>query len=568
MQAPLSRRPTDAYRHERGAVLLLAAFLLVAVLLLAGLAIDAGNLFRARLALQRASDAGALAGLGYVFLRGEAETDADIAASGARSLKEFVEQKADEIAAENVRASRLGLVGAPEIASAYDEATEQLSVNIAADIRLLLMPHIPMEVIATRSPGSARRLGARAATERAAANIELVLDVSKSMRCPEGAGATCECLTPGAAPCSGRRKFDALVDATIAFFEEFDARRDRIGITIFDTTATTVFPIGAAPIMFDPASFDTVAIRAALESFSPTGATNISAGLIRAYKDLDDAGIIPDTPAAIVLFSDGAPDAGRFLLAQPLPGLEPHNPDGLGSHDYIHHAVRWYPSPGAPYTGPSLWLKTRRVPAQWNEGRAPSNATPNCNDSYAESTPPFRSGEFPGVFDSCVQTMAFHLPKVTAPAFAGDIANAGNQFTAYSQMYYISAVQMAEFLRSQNSVIYVVGLGSPAAMSDSDPYQGAEDTLSRKDVFLTKLANDYLRATDLCLTYTSAAPNDPERGCPHPEFQYQGSTDYGNARQLANSRAGWYASLEPSEIDRLSERFRQIATRVKLRLVE
>ena len=66
----LNWETTDAAVFQRQYYLLLA-IMLVVLLAIAGLAVDSGNLFRAQMALQNASDATSIATVNYITMRGK-----------------------------------------------------------------------------------------------------------------------------------------------------------------------------------------------------------------------------------------------------------------------------------------------------------------------------------------------------------------------------------------------------------------------------------------------------------------------------------------------------------------
>ena len=98
--------PSRQFNHEAGAVLLLMAGLLVVLLLIVGLAVDSGNLYRAQIALQNAADAASLAGIGYTTTKGKFELDRLVIASAGhwnnrqerdKKVEQFLKTKTDEV---------------------------------------------------------------------------------------------------------------------------------------------------------------------------------------------------------------------------------------------------------------------------------------------------------------------------------------------------------------------------------------------------------------------------------------------------------------------------------------
>lgn len=227
-------------------------------------------------------------------------------------------------------------------------------------------------------------------------DVELMLDASNSMSCPLTGGCECAKTTAGCPRTTksiggvdGNYFFreGELRDAALTFTRLFNPYRDRIGLHSFKTTAITLKglqdPNCAAQtpgvprtngLLFCPGRF--TSIFQSHNALNPSGGTNVIDALQHAWTDYNDA---PQVPAPLgperhvfwVLFSDGAPTAGRFSYADPRrklqtatgqvalescpasaelgvvsangnlePCLSP-NPTNSDFYDYYHYAIEW-----------------------------------------------------------------------------------------------------------------------------------------------------------------------------------------------------------------------------------
>ena len=182
----------SGWGDEDGAVLILGTFLLIVLLALAGLAIDAGNLYKTRIRAQKAADAGALSGIGYTILqRNSFLTNATTPVL----QKAWIEERAAEATRVNLLAAGIhappGNLGVraeyEEIPTSGDSDLPTLTVTVGADIPLLLMDLVPLHLLGLSNVPDEMPVGAVAQVRRARANVSLILDVSSSMGCPEGA---------------------------------------------------------------------------------------------------------------------------------------------------------------------------------------------------------------------------------------------------------------------------------------------------------------------------------------------------------------------------------------------
>ncbi len=544
---------------EDGAVYVLAIFLVIILLAMAGLAVDAGNIYHARVQLQKATDTGALAGMGSLFINNNVPTD-------PTAIPSYIEARARELTMENLRAQGFDITNVT-IEPSYDTDTRTLTVNTEAEQDFLLMDVVPFQLLGFDQAESSRPIFATAEVRREPANIALVLDMSTSMECPSL--GSCNCKTPARDPAvdcaaeaasqSTTQKFEELQTAVATFLTYFDPTFDRISLTLFKKGASVEVSLS------EPSArqFDPVEINTALANVSPGSYTNPSAGLIEAYNDMAARGVNGNEEATYVLFSDGAPTAGRFLFSSPKAGLAPENPSGVGDHDYTSFTVHWTnQNTGTSFTGPSMLGKTSLI--DWEDSRTDIDvaAAPDCNNAVSDSTSYGRGESIPtqsrhnDVFSECLDSMEVHMPNHPTVSFGNmiDETTTPDYSESFQHLYYHSVVNLTDFLRSRRSQVYTIGLG-PEAPDDgsSDPYQDINDSLFRKDVFLTRVSNDTALARPLV-------------GDHHPEFDYDGYMSYDALDQLPVNRTGrYYTASAATELEAV---FSNVAQKTLLRLTK
>jgi len=545
---------------ETGAVYILAMFVVVLLLAMAGLAIDAGNIYHARVQLQKATDTGALAGIGSLFLNDNVPdtTPAD--------QQTYIQARAMELAMENLRAEGFDVSGGGplNIQANYEIATRTLTVTSQYEQNFMLMHLVPFELLGVDNTEDSRQITATAAVRRVPANIALVLDMSTSMACPsEG---SCDCKTAArttetcqeeAARIGTTQKFEELRTAVDTFMTYFDPTIDRISLTLFKKGAQV--KVELAPPAWR--GFDSTLINNALAAETPGSYTNPSAGLMEAFNDMNTNGVIGSEEATYILFSDGAPTAGRFLFTSPSETMEENNV-GLGTHDYLSYSVHWTNSNnGSTHVGPSMLGKTTVVP--WNDEahNLAQDAVPECADTVSDTTSYTHGEAIPttnthnNVFASCLENFGSHMPGNNSNSFGSTITEAAspNFAESFRQHYFHAVVNLSDYLRNQKGRVYSIGLGPDAPDDGStDPYQNVNDSLFRKDVFLSRVANDLGTA-------------QPINGDPHPEFNYDGYQSYEAINSGSAPREGrFYSATSATELEAV---FAGVAQKTLLRLI-
>jgi len=579
--------------EERGGILLLGVFALAALLIVGALAIDAANLYHGRQSLQKAADMGALAAVGYTIQRGMANVETEAASEGM-TLAQFIEAKAEEATLVNLAESGFPAPAASHpVTATYTPApvsggTQDIrftvDVSVQRNWRFLLMHLVPMQILGLQPTATGTVLAASAQSKRATAYISLILDFSESMACPSA--GPCTCLTPArTVPCPATgAKIDELIGAVRAFIKQFDYNNDVISVVPFamsgrkdlgDTDIqaytledlTTLYDAtlagGIAPASAPPDMADTD-IDKIINQFrvvpGPQSSTNICDAMMRSYHAMSEF-LAPGKHTAYVLFSDGAPTAGRLLLANPKPGMRGSDPYGLGAYDYSFFDINWRES-GLDARGPSPLYQTNYLPLAYSIMSPPP--LPPAGPGYAGCgptdpltvSPAAPAGSTGSVADvanrtlsPCLSGFGFRMPgKPTI--YANDIA-----FSNWSQQFYNCAVQFSDFLREEQNMVHVVGLGQPD-LDFSSPYQSASNPHLRKDIFNARIANDYIEGV-----VQSARDHG---GAPWPEFGYEGYETYDTLDSRGASRQGEYlATPTASELTGL---FEKIAKKILLAL--
>ncbi len=573
---------------ERGLVLVFFIFVLVILLALAGLAIDAGNLYYSQLQLQKAVDGAALAGIGHSILeRNQAST--------ALITKTLIETRARLVLLENIKLSQLSLSSTaanPHIE--FDEESATLKVRAAAAVDYLLMDAVPFFILGLRQTAASGSVAAFASVRRATANVALILDVSDSMECP-GSGS-CDCKTPmrsgscaeeAAANGANQRIYD-LQQAVTAFVGEFDQNRDRISLIPFNVVAAVREPLRDKKAPHNNRGFVAANFNNALLGLAAASNTNHCDGFFRAYQDALRAHIVnnqdpnDDEEMTYLFFTDGAPTAARLLLTSPT--ALPVNTSDLGVYDYLHLTVSLsgkdssnvirrldIPSPLIPMSD-KITLGTK------SSALVPNANAPLCSAYDGASGNPFVPSNKPlpdnaegysSVLDNCLADFGFHMPHRLRPKYGSNYGpGKSKSFGDFAEQYYNCAVQASDFVREHRGTVYVVGLGPAAASANlsnpPDPYQDTGDALSRKDNLLIRLARDAdMRAGQEGqfpdYNFGEIDPLNPADSATNSKWH-----DFGASRIAP--RYGRYAHATDSA--QLTEFFLYIAARIKLQLVK
>lgn len=561
-----------------GAILILAAISIFILLAVVGLSIDSGNLYRARLALQNAADAAAVGTVGYINMYGimQFEEDNNVRTGTDAQKKAALEPLLEKKATALVRTSlaRTPYAHVPnsandkvEVWGYYYPGTEGINGNLAAGqgrslfefkvkvqrkIDFLIMDLLPFIGLKDAT------LKVEARSQRTVANVSLILDLSKSMACPKNNVALCQCLEPdrGAIACPGApsRKFDVLIEGVKDFLKYFDLDEDRIAFIPFNIGAGLNLPQETLNMLNNPddnaLTLDIIDRLGPIYGINrpitvakvnqvtamiggllrPRAGTNLCDGLMEGWGALDT--VAGGENHAHVIFSDGAPTAGRFLFTNNAAKPAKLDPitigGGMGPYDYTHYSVQWVLNQtqwaGCPekyYAGPSLLIDNGLVTLEEGLGGGLANllapplgterchyeteappvtqapAVDECNDPANSSTAQAATE----VFSPCLNSLEAHMPGEPGTTYGAGYT--GNSFADWREQYYNCAVELSDFMRQppRRGTLYVIGLGTvnPSyAPGTTDPYQGIEDSFHRKDIFLSRVALDpaYLRSAN------------------------------------------------------------------------
>ncbi len=589
-----------AERPERGSILILTSVVLLGLLIFSGLAIDAGNLYRAQLAAQNAADSAALAMVNFVTTTGKLRVEQDAL---ARSLPPATLNQRSEIITAYLaaRAEQLARANMASAGFAHEPSRREVKVDsqfrlgdtsvnpgdpsfaytvrVYRDVDYLILGSIPL--INRKFSG----VVASATSDRKVANVALLVDVSGSLGCPRS--GDCSCLTGGGGACPATgRKFDDLIDAVRDFIQLFDLENDRVNLVPYNLAAKTISItelrafVGRSGAVTDE-EVDLIA-EYLRTNWIPSGATNLCDAFIEAASTINR--VAPEQSASYVVFSDGAPTAGRFLFAKDAvkPGLEKSNL-GFGDYDYSMFTVDWFRDPatvenGEPayYSGPSVLLhsanlisdKKNEVGVFLENPELPPrpDGAPRCNDGLSAVPKVTGTTEVGGavkaVLDPCLSSMKSHLPgdplRTYGSQYASKTASAAHM--DWRKQYYHCAIEMADFLRSsRQATVYAIGLGDPATPSSTgDAYGNINDSLKRKDVFLSRVALDLKTSNSLAPVDGSGAPQ-------RQEFDYTEYRDYADLTTASKRQYGLYLPTHDSTDLRLM--FQQIARKLLLRLI-
>ena len=597
-------------RGEQGTILLMMMIVLSTLLLIAGLAVDAGNLYRARINLQNAVDAASLAGIGYTVDLGKFELDQQVIAFKGRRwsnramrdqyVADFLTPRTNEVAYTVM--DEAGFPHKPggryqvEITNSFNSPDLGVASERAYAYNVIARRRIDfflIDLIPGVNDSGSLVIEASATAERKVATIVTYIDVSDSMNCP--ATGSCDCLmVPGNGPCpaGGATKMDGLVDAMIEFGLMFDPARDRLYAVPFNARST-VFSlrdyVENNPILGDIEDLTEAQVRTIMNSlrgvFNPKSSTNLCDALMRGRKRLADDSLLDDRNVNHVIFSDGAPTAGRFLFARPKDTLPAWDISYGGVYDYSHYAVQWRDAanPGTFNYGPSILMQTDLLGMNLDDAHPPApgsgeddlgrpSAAGWASCSVKTNAEPLREVGSAAekatvsnqVFNPCLHSLASHLPGESGKIYGGNYnPGGGKTFANFQDMYYNCAIALTDQFRAQNHVVHAIGLGQSATYPRTgntlnDPYQVATDTSLRHDIFNSRLAADALRA---------AEPEELPAGVPvqpYPEFSYDGYDGYSQFAGGKNTGT-YYPTPDTAQLRLL---FKQIAQQILMRLSE
>ena len=603
--------------NERGIIIVMFAIVITAVLSVLAMAVDAGNLYKAQLAVQNAADASALAGIVHIInLSSNGIPEENIyALSGVNpgdnpstrdlEISKYLNAITKEIAIQNLEAAgypnghkKPGLPdGDYEInfngvyraagAGASDGAVHEYEVNITKKIDFFIADLIPN--FSTNDV-----VGAHAKSRRNKARVVVILDHSHSMGCPvEG---DCACLSdPNGGECGGKAKTEDLVQAAGDFYTMFDVVNDEIIAVPFNTIATQInITEWVNDLNLNPNDIPLFGQRAAadlLAQYPAEGLTNMSDAFVQAIGAIRDMTNGSEESVSVVGFFDGGATAMRALFSDP-NSLAPY-PAGGTNRDYIHYTMEWLQPNGLLNSGPGVLVHYDAFDMGYIDPFPPADAAgnmpvPSCGPEFPPTVPPMSLADAAAeVFnspagDGCLNSLEGHMPGDPTITYGTNYGKNDPNcptcpmkgFENYPEQYYNSTIELADYIREKlNGIVYIVGLGpiNPflAALA-ADPGADRATLAAALNVPMVDPNDEYENIFDtfyLKRTFLNRLALDFETYENYPnEFNYSGYQGY----------AGWLASnpekggvfLPTSDPGELRQLFRQIARKILLQLIE
>lgn len=555
-----SARPLEAGDGRRfglhssdGVYIPIAAGILVALIVLLGLAIDSGNLFAAQLRLQRSLDAATI-GAARLVRAGVSPADAE-----ARGKELFA-----------VNMAQMGYPGTMIPNPAVLVTGSDVSSWTQFDPSLLVLQHF-------LAGGPTRTVASAAHAQVSKLVVSILGDVSGSMNCaPSG-----PCVCNNAPGCTFPTRMSRVQEAANSIAGQLRPDEDSVALISFNYRANLLLPV-------DPAGgFDRAAYASAAGGFVARGGTNTQEAIEMGVEQILRAPSSGSDYRAIILVTDGAPNAVRVRLMDDAVDALPPNQTARTKYDYYLWAVAGsrllhdFNTPPGTYR-PSLVNSAFLVPAPL-AGPIPQPdlantdtlirdyATfPACGEvisrsgmNYTLSGSPglcyWTTGLLPtlpdldtwpdcgfvhlaaGLGRRCLSQYHLARPDDAAGEAGAALALDPDGLRHTYQLFMRAAVAEADHARRNNIAVYVIGIGSPAPEA-ADPYQNVFDAGYPKAYWLRRIAND------------PAGHSDPA---------FPGLPGYGD---LPQGLEGKYVNV--TDATQVTEAMHQIVSRIKYRLTE
>lgn len=253
-------------KRQQGAVSILVAFSLVALLAVLGLAIDSGLGYMIRARLDAATDGAAIAA-GQAVTRGSTQTAQQASA----------QQAANAFFAANYPAGFLGSIATLATPSiTFNQGTVTISLSAQAQVPVTFMQLFGFHLLQVSTTSQAVRRDL---------DMSLIIDTTGSM-------ATDPTVPP------------AVRSAAITFLQQFDQLADRVSLLHFAYGTVVDQPFNG-----NNRGFNLTAMTNSINGFNFSGSTNSAEAYWNALDQLDDVITQPSSLRVIVFFSDGAPNS-------------------------------------------------------------------------------------------------------------------------------------------------------------------------------------------------------------------------------------------------------------------
>lgn len=565
-------RAGDDDAASAGVVVPIFCLLLLTLVTLIGLAVDAGNLYRVRRELQRSADAAIAAALAQRLHLGWRAVHGPGPVTDPGVNDGWITHVAEEVAKRNLLSSNIP-TNKTLIASSFDDRTDLAQITLRYSVPAFLFPYIVGQSFCGNQGG--RFVCPLIAVSRGQLNIAdigLVLDTSGSMACPKV--GSCDCRkTASCDPASNRMQvvLDAVQSRMVPLF---NPNRDRLSVTFFNLAAKVVFsmvgepatPYAGVPLPFgvlpDGSSDRYTDFLASLSDPGPMGNSNQCDGLLESLNDMRRATlprIVGSEKTFFVMLSDGAPTAGRFLYAKPTNALAQSLATNNVPNDFLQYIHKWTGVADASdiWTFPSPLVAAHQAIASnpdgfgyRNEGTPPLE-TFQCGElvdqKKSESTRAYAGKPF----TPCIQSFDFSIPGLDPNRI---VSRTKKDWEAYKKQFYHCTIEVADFIRANNGVVFVIGVG-PDPVDMSTFYQDSNDYFSRKSIFASRVADDWYHGY---FQFT-----DPQGHTTPPLADY---TEYQNYQPTEDlERNGIY--LPASTVDDVAPLFEEIGRNILTRLI-
>ena len=533
---------SQPHMNEHGIVMYIVLFTMVAIVGLVGLAVDSGNLYRNRLRIQSAADAGVTKA---IMLKALGINDSRSKAVGRMLIEENLQKAGLSYEASGITVDF--------------EADGSVKAEVTANIPLLMIFLVP-------GVGSIEDVKVEAKAELGSAVVSIIVDHSGDMACPWGS-TSCNCY-----PTCSNRKIDRVKPLVQQFVNMLDENKDYVSFVRFATGVHMArMPDASKPKGFDRDIMNLwiETIGSAHHDWKPRGASNLCDGVQRAILDSEDvtSSLGDGTTTNYVLFTDGSYNATRVQWANPKSTLRVTNgyPDlgkpAWANFDYLFwemdlvHLVNLNVIGTGPQAMARAPLDSAYVFADLNANNSISCV--NCENANNGCSAP-GIPEPSSTFKDCIKDFSFN----TVVGGTRKLWHAGNEnFDDYEQLFYDCPLAWADASREKDAMWYVVGLEKSCNKNGNDPYQGApsmppQSQLCRHDRFLERLA----LSRDAVF---SRAPTDD------PKIEFPNFDTY---TQMVGkgARHGEYLKAESQEDLSVHMRnlYRKIVLRQKVRLVK
>lgn len=569
-------------RNSSGAYIPLTALISVGLLAIIGFVVDSGTLERTQMQLQKAADAGVMAGLDYRIQEGPQVTPLSVVDRTSCFIRQNLIQMGYDVSSSSLTISPPVFDQNEPNAQDPNRLDETLTVTITYDTPLLLFPKVPLEMLGLNRIRETSMVSVVAKAIVPRSNVILVLDTSNSMACPSS-NPDCSCADPNLgpntcdlSPTPGTAKIFDLRRGVYDFLSRFREGRDRVALVSFDLVGRTL-------VSFDrtgdrkPDGFQLADFKLAMgennqalgSEFTPGGLTNTSDALMTAFEEAKWVNLAGKEKVAIVFFADGSPTAKESCYANtkaglPFPTMEEKEVGcpavDINGKRYIDLELEWIYSDGTRVRGPSPLIAKSNLLALPKSKRTPKSflqdTSGNPNTAIFAPCSALQSDSMQAVAQSlnnCLNDLSSYLPDST-------INQNGEPTTSYKESFFHRTESIAAYLRRSGFSIYALGVGPESGVDPrSDIYENKTNDFNRKNGFLTTIANDLAMGQQIMMNPDGSFPAFPFTG-------FTGWEDRFNDNKKGYDRDGMY--LGGTTTQNVSDMFRRVARKIQLRFVK